>query len=104
MYLGQISFNQLPLKIFQNLCIINFKLRMFFSCRMPFPGGRIIGVGDANHTREGNHHPHMDDSGQWHWIPIFVGVLFLIIMIIVIIYKCLVSNLIFCTDRILKHI
>lgn len=69
---------------------------MFFSRRMPFPGGRIIGFGEGNNTREGNQHPHMDDSGEWHWIPIFVGVLFLIIMIIVIIYKCLVSNLIFC--------
>lgn len=65
---------------------------MIFSRRMPFPGGRIIGVGEGNYTRDGNQHPHMDDSGQWHWIPIFVGVLFLIIMIIVIIYKCLVSN------------
>lgn len=69
---------------------------MFFSRRMPFPGGRIIGAIEENDTREGNQHPHIDDLGECHWIPIFVGVLFLTIMITVImIYKCLVSNLIF---------
>lgn len=77
-------------------CLFNFKWQMFFSRRMPFPGGRIIGAREESDTREGNQHPHMDDSGECHWIPIFVGVLFLIIMITVImIYKCLVSNLIF---------
>lgn len=60
------------------------------SIRMPFPGGRIIGAIEENDTREGNQHPHIDDLGECHWIPIFVGVLCLIIMITVImIYKCL---------------
>lgn len=67
---------------------------------MPFPGGKIIGLGDGNHSREDIHPPHMDDSGEWHWLPILIGCLFLIVIVIFII--CLVSNIIFCKERIKK--
>lgn len=45
---------------------------------MPFPGGKIIGLGKGNYSRDGIHPPHTDDSGEWHWIPILIGGIFLI--------------------------
>lgn len=57
---------------------------------MPFPGGKIIGLGEGNYSREGINPPHTDDSGKWHWIPILIGGLFLIAIIIAI--TCLLKR------------